>query len=286
MNAVELHHVHKAYRGFALQDISFAVRRGYITGFIGPNGAGKSTTIRLIMDLVRADQGRIEVFGKTHNEHPREIKERIGFVYDEPQWVDTLRVREMARMIAPFYRSWDETLFQSYLKRFGVDPAKRIKELSKGMKTKLSLAAALSHEAELIVMDEPTAGLDPLFRREILEILSDIIQDERKAVFFSTHVTADLDRIADYIVFIHEGRIVLDASKDDIREHYVIVKGDAGLLDDAKRSQLIGFRQSGYGFEGLMADRALARDLFGPEALYERPVLEDIMYYTVRGNAG
>lgn len=197
-NILELNGVTKRYGDFSLQ-VDLSLKRGYIMGFLGPNGAGKSTTIRLIMGLVRKDGGRIRLFGLDLDTHEREIKERIGFVFDQNYFYEELTAEEMKNTIRPFYSRWDESLFRKYAKQFDLPLNKPIKQLSKGMKTKFSLAVALSHDAELLIMDEPTSGLDPLIRSEILDILQEIIQDENKSVFFSTHITSDLDQIADFI---------------------------------------------------------------------------------------
>jgi len=282
-NIVEMKGVNKRYKDFALQDVSFSIKKGYITGFIGPNGAGKSTTIKLLMNLIRRDSGDIFVFGLDNIAREKEIKERIGFVYDESYFYEELTIREMKRIIAPLYRRWDDLAFQRYIDSFELPTRRKIKHLSKGMKMKFSLAVALSHHADLIIMDEPTSGLDPVFRREILDILADIIQDEEKAVFFSTHITTDLDRIADYITFIDRGRIVFNSPKDEILEQYGIVRGAKELLDADTRKEFIGLRETAVGFEGLTSNVQMAEELFGDEALIETPSLEDIMFYTVRG---
>lgn len=282
-NIVEMKGVNKRYKDFALQDVSFSIKKGYITGFIGPNGAGKSTTIKLLMNLIKRDSGDIFVFGLDNIAREKEIKERIGFVYDESYFYEELTIREMKRIIAPLYRRWDDLAFQRYIDSFELPTRRKIKHLSKGMKMKFSLAVALSHHADLIIMDEPTSGLDPVFRREILDILADIIQDEEKAVFFSTHITTDLDRIADYITFIDRGRIVFNSPKDEILEQYGIVRGAKELLDADTRKEFIGLRETAVGFEGLTSNVQMAEELFGDEVLIETPSLEDIMFYTVRG---
>lgn len=194
-NILEVTNLTKHYPGFSLNNVSFTLKRGFIMGFIGPNGAGKSTTIKLIMNLMKKDKGNIHLFGLDHLKHELEVKERIGFVYDENVFYEELTVKEMKNIIRPFYRRWNEETFQYYVKQFDLPLTKQIKHLSKGMKMKLSLAIALSHEAELLIMDEPTSGLDPIVRSEILDILQHIMEDERKGVFFSSHITSDLDKI-------------------------------------------------------------------------------------------
>jgi len=282
---LEIRNLKKDFGDFALKDISFSLEKGYIMGFIGPNGAGKSTTIKLIMNLMRRDAGEIEVFGLDNREHELTVKERIGFVYDESHYYEELTINEMKRIIARFYKQWDDNKFNKYLREFGLQPDKKIKHLSKGMKMKFSLAAAISHNAELIIMDEPTSGLDPIFRNEILDILRDLLQDENKGVLFSTHITADLDKSADYITFIHNGELVLTGSKESIIEKYGVVKGGQELLDRDTRKEFLGMRETGFGFEALTGNVERVRKLFGGSVIIERPSLEDIMLYTVRGSA-
>ncbi|MFS8513302.1 MAG: ABC transporter ATP-binding protein [Planifilum fulgidum] len=280
-----LDQVSKAYPGFRLGPLSLTLRKGYIHGFIGANGAGKTTTIKLMMNLIRPDAGRIQLFGLDHRANEREIKERIGFVYADNHFYDDLTVDQIKRITASIYRRWDEEAFQGYLKRFSLPPHKKIKHLSRGMKMKLSIALALSHHAELIIMDEPTSGLDPVVRHEILELMAELIQDGEKTIFFSTHITSDLERIADYITFIHEGRLCFSLTREEIPERYRIVKGEPELLDADKRKLFLGLRETPYGFEGLTDDPEGARAAFRDKVLYEAPSLEEIMVYTIKGDA-
>lgn len=280
---LEIKNLRKEYNDFLLNNISFDLQKGYIMGFIGPNGSGKSTTIKLIMNLVKRNQGEIKIFGLDNVQNEKEVKNRIGFVYDENYYYEELSIETMKKIISPFYTKWDETAFKRYLKEFNLDPKKKIKTLSKGMKMKFSLAIALSHNAQLILMDEPTSGLDPVFRREILDILSSLIQDENKSVFFSTHITTDLEKIADYITFINNGNIVFSMPKDDILNTYGIVKGSNELLDYNIKKEFIGIHQNSFGFEALTNNIQKIKRQFSSNVLIERPTLEDIMVYSVRG---
>ena len=236
------------------------------------------------MNLVRKDGGKINIFGLDNLKHEVEVKQRIGFVYDENHFYEDLTVEQMKKVIAPFYRYWDEKGFQNYLKRFDLNPQKKIKELSKGMKTKFSLAVALSHGAELIIMDEPTSGLDPIFRNEILEILADLLQDENKGVIFSTHITSDLDKIADYITFINKGKMVFSKTKDEILDNYAIIKGSKELVDRDTKLEFIGIRENKYGFEALTDNVQRIKRIFDKDLIIEKATLEDIMLFTVRGD--
>lgn len=275
----------KRFQDFTLQSVSFNLPRGYVMGFIGPNGSGKTTTLKLIMNLMRKDSGEINVFGLEHQTQAREIRERIGFVFDENHYYDELTLRDMSRIVASFYKYWDPKVFAHYLKDFDLNPKQKIKQLSKGMKMKFSLAVALSHQADLLIMDEPTAGLDPLIRSELLEILTALLQDERKSVFFSTHITSDLDKIADFVTFLNNGQIVLSSPKDDILDNYGIVKGAQELLTPETKRLFVGLKTNSFGFEGLIRDKRSLAQSFKERVVLEKPTLEDIMLYTVKGES-
>lgn len=280
---LEVKNLRKEFKNFTLDNISFNLEPGYIMGFIGPNGAGKSTTIKLIMNLLNKDGGEIKIFGKDHIMYEKEVKDRIGFVYDENYYYEDLTINSMKNIVASFYSKWDDKKFNQYIKEFDLNPKAKIKTLSKGMKMKFSLAIALSHNADLIIMDEPTSGLDPVFRREILDILYSVIQDDRKSIFFSTHITTDLEKIADYITFVNKGKIVFSQAKDDILQNYAIVKGGLDMLDKDIRKAFIGLRETSVGFEGLTDNVNKIRNLFGDKVVIEKASLEDIMVYMVRG---
>ncbi|WP_461613648.1 ABC transporter ATP-binding protein [Clostridium sp. Marseille-QA1073] len=281
---LEIKDISKKYNDFALDNVSFNLDRGYVMGFIGPNGAGKSTTIKLIMNLIRKDSGYIKVFGLDSVKDEKEIKERIGFVYDNSYFYEELTCESMKKIIAPFYKRWDEKLYKKYMDEFSLPRDKKIKELSKGMRMKYSIILALSHNAELIIMDEPTSGLDPVVRAEILDIFRDIIQDENKSLIFSSHITMDLEKIADYITFINNGKIVFSEEKDSIIESYGIVKGDNDLLDRDIEKEFIGVKKNKFGFEALTSNKEKTKKIFGNKVIIERPTIDDIMVYNVRGN--
>ncbi|MGY0372766.1 ABC transporter ATP-binding protein [Clostridium sp. JNZ J1-5] len=279
---LEISNLRKEYKDFTLNDINFQLERGYIMGFIGPNGAGKSTTIKLIMNLLHKNGGEVKIFGMDNIKNEKEIKDKIGFVYDENYYYEELSMEKMKKIIAPFYSKWDEDAFNEYMKEFDLDPKKKIKTLSKGMKMKFSLAIALSHNAELIIMDEPTSGLDPIFRHEILDILYSLIQDESKSVFFSTHITTDLEKIADYITFINKGNIVFSKSKEEILDTYGLVKGGLEVLNSSLKNEFIGIHENHFGFEALTDNIPKIKKLFKADVIIEKPSLEDIMVYSVR----
>ncbi|AWI06486.1 ABC transporter ATP-binding protein [Clostridium drakei] len=282
-NILEIKNLRKEYKGFTLENISFNLEKGFIMGFIGPNGAGKSTTIKLIMNLIKRNSGEIKIFGLDNIKYEKDIKQKIGFVYDENYFYEELTLIEMKNLIAPFYKNWDNKTFNKYISDFNLPIKKKIKELSKGMKMKYSLAIALSHSAEFIIMDEPTSGLDPIFRSEMLDILYSIIQDENKGILFSTHITTDLEKVADYITFLNKGKIIFSDTKDNILENYNIIKGDKSLLDSDTKKEFIGIRENSFGFEALTNKTENIKRLFKNNALIEKATLEDIMVYTVKG---
>ncbi|HXK49019.1 MAG TPA: ABC transporter ATP-binding protein [Clostridiales bacterium] len=276
--SIEINGVTKNFSGFKLDNISFGLEKGYIMGFIGPNGAGKTTTIRLIMNLLKKDSGDIKIFGLDNEKDEVAVKDRIGFVYEESYFYEHLTVKKMKDIIAPFYSRWDEDKFDEYCEVFGLLPNKKIRDLSKGTKMKFSLAVALSHNAELLILDEPTSGLDPVFRDKLMDILREEIQDENRSVLFSTHITSDLEKIADYITFINDGRIVFSDQKDILLENYKIVKGDTNILNEEIRSHLLGIKENRFGFEALCnAEKQTAFSQF--EVVVEKPTLEQMMVY-------
>lgn len=281
---IEFSNVTKAFNGFAVKNLSFGIKKGFVTGFVGANGAGKSTTIKLIMNLLQPDSGEVKIFGLDYKKHSKQIKEKIGFVYDDHVFYENLTLLEMKKIIAPMYKKWDNIVFDAYVSKFQLPLNKKLKNFSKGMSMKASLAMALSHHAELIIMDEPTAGLDPVFRREFLALLHELVQDEEKTIFFSTHITSDLDRIADYIIFLHEGELQFADELLAIEEQYVLVKGGFDLLDLDTEKEFIAIHKTKLGFEGLARNKDRAKKIFGDLALYEPAKLEDVMYYTQKGS--
>ena len=282
-NVIEIESLRKEYRDFTLKSISFTIPKGYITGLIGPNGAGKSTIIKLVMNLIRRDNGTIKVFGLDNTRHEVEVKDRIGFVYDTPCFYEDQDLLTLMRSIGPFYSQWNEQQCLGLLDRFGLSRKKKFTALSKGMKTKFSLALALSHDADLIILDEPTTGLDPLFRREFLEMLSEIMQSEEKSVLISTHITSDLDRIADYAVLIEDGKLHCSLWKDEIQEKWGTVKAREDFITSDNKHLFRGWRRHQYGFEALTSDVPKVRQLLTSEVLIEKPTLEDILFFLHKG---
>ena len=278
-NVIELRNVSKTFKGFEMKDINLDIKTGYITGFIGGNGAGKSTTIKMIMNLIKPDSGDIKVFGLDYSSHEKEIKERIGFVYDSNVFFEGLNLRDIKHIVAPAYKKWDDRLFSQYTDQFELPLNKSIKHFSKGMQMKASLALALSHHSELIIMDEPTAGLDPMFRRELLQLLQSIMLDEKRTILFSTHITTDLDRIADYIVLMQSGQVKFNETFSYLSENFFLIKGDLTLLDRDTEQYFIHIERGVSTFSALTNNITNVVNLFGDTVVVEPANLEDIMCY-------
>lgn len=282
-NVIELRNIHNEFKDFKIENLSMEVKKGFVTGFIGANGAGKSTTIKIIMNLLKPAKGEVNVFGLDYAKNEKAIKERIGFVYDDNVFYEQATLADMKKIIAPSYKQWDDVLFRKYVDQFELPLKKKMKTFSKGMKMKASLAFALSHHAELIIMDEPTSGLDPVFRRELLELLHEEMLSGEKTIFFSSHITTDLDRLADYITFIQDGKLVFSKEFYQIEEEYAIVKGANDLLDTDTEKEFVAIRKVNTGFEALTNNQSSVKKIFGSEVLLEKASLEDIMYFTKRG---
>ncbi len=267
----------KKYKNFKLNNVSLKLPKGFIMGLIGENGAGKTTLIKLIMNLVKKDSGDIKVFDKDNLKFEREIKDRIGFVYDEVCYYDHMSLKENGNMVCMLYSKWDKDKFNYYLNKFELNKDKKLKELSKGMRMKFSLCIALSHGAEFIIMDEPTVGLDPVVRSEVLEELQSLMENENMGVLISTHITSDLEKIADYITFIKDGSIIFSKSKDEIMESYKIIKGDCNILTKEVEKHFEGISKNRFGFEGLTSQVDKVREILGDNIVVDRATIEDIM---------
>lgn len=280
MNTVEFHNVTKKRKGFSVENLNITIPKGYITGFIGPNGSGKTTSIQMMMNILQLDEGDIKLFGTSHKDH--RVKQKIGFVYDDLYMYEEFTIKKMKSFIAPFYETWNESLFQEYLAQFELPLHKKIKHFSKGMKMKCSLLFALSHKPEFIVMDEPTSGLDPIFRRELLDHLQELMVNENQTIFLSTHITTDLDRAADFIVFIYQGKIVFQKSMEELQNQFHIVKGKTDMIDADTKELFAGIQKTEMGFSGLFEGDPSIFAPYGNEIIIEKATLEDIMYFMTR----
>ncbi|WFR56717.1 ABC transporter ATP-binding protein [Anaerocolumna sp. AGMB13025] len=282
---LEIHNLCKNYNDFSLQNINMSLEKGTLTGFIGPNGAGKTTTIKSILNIIKPDNGKIMVLNMDSITNELEIKSKLGIVLDDGHFYEDLTLKNMKDLIAPMYPTWNDTVYQSNLKKFELPENKKIKDLSRGMRMKYALVLALSHGAELFILDEPTSGLDPLVRSELIEILKELVLDHNKTILMSTHITSDLDKIADFLYFIYNGKIILQGQKDEIKERHSIIKGDNAALPSDYDSYFIGINKSAYGFEGLTDNKGALKRVLPDKTVYEVPSIEDIMlYYTRRNN--
>lgn len=268
----------KGYDKFYLDHVSFSLDKGYIMGFIGANGAGKTTTLKGLMNLIHTDGGKVEIGGRDFSENEMDLKQDVGFMLGGSRYYPKRKLKEIAKVVRRFYSRWDDRVYAGYLDRFNLDGEKRIEELSQGMAVKFSLALALSHRAELLILDEPTSGLDPVARDNLLELFQELVESGERSILFSTHITSDLEKCADFITFIGNGRIVNSTSKDDFIDAYRMISGTPGELESI-REDLVSFKENSFGFTG-MAQREAAYKM-GIEG--ERPTLEEIMIYHAKG---
>ena len=274
--------LNKSYDNFSLKDVTFSLPEGCITGFIGVNGAGKTTTLRTLLGLTSKMSGNIQFFGLDMDKNERQIKDRIGIVLDDGCFYDELSLAEMKSVISSAYTSWSEQDFKRYMDMFSLNPKQKINTLSKGMKMKYALALALSHNAELLIMDEPTSGLDPLIRSQLLKTLTEYMGNGGKGVFFSTHITSDLDKIADMLIMIDNGHIVFQEEKDTLLDTYRIVKGDSRSLSTDVRKLFLSISETDFGFTGITKQISEVRSYI-PDVMVERPTIEDIMLGNIGG---
>lgn len=271
---LEVKNVCKQYKDFALDQVTFQLPAGCIMGFIGENGAGKSTTIKIIMDLVKKDAGMVTVFGKDNETDLKSVKEDIGVVVDECCFPDNLSIQNIRKVMKNIYKNWEESTFQNYIERFSLPEKKPVKDFSKGMKMKLSISVALSHRPKLLILDEATSGLDPMVREEILGVFLDFIQDETHSILLSSHITSDLEKICDYITFIHQGKIIFTEEKDELLEKYAILKCSEEDLEAIPEDAVKGKRKNKFGIEALVE-----KEKVNSSFLTEKPSLEEIMLY-------
>lgn len=281
-NALAVKGLTKAYRDFTLDHVSFEVPRGAIVGLIGENGAGKSTTLNAILGLVKKDAGSIEILGQPDEELSPQIRSQIGVVFDGNNYPDMLSARQLNRVFKNIYPHWDEARYLSLLKEMALPLDKAIKALSKGMKMKLSIAAALSHHASLLILDEATSGLDPVVRDDILDLFLDFVQDETHSILVSSHITSDLEKVADYIVFIHQGKVVFSKPKDELKYQYGIIRCGAAQFEALNKEEIIACRKRDYEWEVLIADRTAAQKKY-PKAVVDPASIDDIMLLHVKG---
>ena len=278
---LEVKNLTKHYDGFTLDHVSFQVPGGCIMGLVGENGAGKSTTIKAILDLVHKDEGTVTFWGQELS-GSSDLKEDIGVVFDGISFYETLTPVQVGKILGAAYRRWDDRLYKQYLERFSIPKEKEIKGLSKGMKAKLSIAAALSHRPKFLIMDEATSGLDPVMRDDMLDVFLEFVQDEEHSILMSSHITTDLEKVADYITFIHQGKLLFCKSKDELRYQYGIVRCGAAVFEQMDRSQVLAWRKEDYQWDVLVPDKEKARRLY-KNAVVDDATIDDILLLYVKG---
>ncbi len=281
--AIEITGLTKQFDTFKLENINLTIPKGYIVGLIGENGAGKTTTIKLILNLLHKEQGSIRIFGQNHQENEKLLKERIGVVFDECHFPEQLTPKDLNLIMKNIYANWDSQLFDQYLNQFKIPMKQIVKELSRGMKMKLSLAVALSHHPDLLILDEPTSGLDLIVRNEILDIFLDFIQDEEHSILMSSHITTDLEKVADYITFLHQGKIIFSDSKDTLLNEYAIIKcseKDFNLIDF---TDIIKYKKTPYQYEVLIKNKKSISIKY-PNLTMDNASIEDLMLLHIGGN--
>jgi ABC-2 type transport system ATP-binding protein len=278
-NLLEIRQLTKSYGDFSLQEVDLDVPIGTITGLVGANGAGKSTLLKLVLGLLPPDEGEIKLFGQDALCDSGTLRKRIGFVQESPTLYSHLRIEEMGRLVAPFYPAWNEAVFKRLCSLFELPLKTPFKKMSQGTRMKTALVLALSHDADLLLLDEPTSGLDPLVRREVLDLLLEAIEDKNKAVLFSTHITSDLDRVADHVAILKKGQMVLTGAKEELLESWILVKGGEELFSGSLKDCCYGEERSGPGLTLLCKKDGSLERMLPSNALLERPNLEDLVYF-------
>ncbi len=281
-NVLQIRNLCKNYKGFALKNINLELPKGMIMGLIGENGAGKSTTIKAILNIIHTDSGEITIFGMSNQKDEKRIKEDIGVVLDDSFLSEYLNPNDLNKIMTKMYKNWDEKLYFQYIEDFKLPKDKIAKEYSSGMKMKLKIALALSHHPRLLILDEPTSGLDPVARNEILDIFQDFIQDEEHSILVSSHITSDLEHIADYITFINQGKMVLSKTRDELLEKYGIVKCSKEDFEKIQKTDFVKYKKNRYEYDVLVEDKSE----FGQKykaLVIDKPSLEDIMLIYIKG---
>ncbi|MCI6001911.1 MAG: ABC transporter ATP-binding protein [Tenericutes bacterium] len=281
-NILEIKDLSKKYDGFELKNINIKLPKGTIMGFIGENGAGKTTTIKLILNIIKKNEGEIKIFGLDNIKEEKRIKEDIGVVLDDSFLSEYLNQLDINKIIKNIYKNWDEELYFKYINEFKLPKDKISKEYSTGMKMKLKIAVALSHHPKLLILDEPTSGLDPIARNEILDIFQDFIQDEEHGIFVSSHITSDLEHIADYVTFINEGEIVFTKTRDELLEDYGIVKCSDEEFRNIDKKDYIKYKKNRYEVDILIGNQMEFKKKYNISVI-DKPTIEDIMLIYVKG---
>ena len=281
-NILEVKNLQKSYSDFVLGPISTHFPGGVIIGLIGENGAGKTTFIKSLLGIIQSE-GSIQIFGRDMNEEAREIKEDIGVVLDNSFFPEVMTANDIHKIMKNLYKNWDPGLFFSYLDKFSLPRNKAIKTFSKGMRKKLEIVTSLAHHPKFLILDEPTSGLDPIVRKEVLDLFLDFIQDEEHTLLLSTHITSDLEHIADYILFLDKGHIVLEETRDDIMDNYGILKCGIEEFSSIAKGDVIRFLKNKYGYEILVKNPELLKKKY-PKMVMDKITLEELMVLLVKGS--
>ncbi len=279
-NILEIKNLEKSYDKFKLGEINLEIPKGAIVGLVGENGAGKTTLIKAILNIIRPDKGSIKIFGE--DSKSQDVLQDIGVVLDNMFFPEILRIKDIDIIMKGIFKNWDTNLFDKYLKDFELNKKMVIKTLSKGMKKKLEIATALAHHPKFLILDEPTSGLDPVVRGEVLDIFLDFIQDENNCILLSTHITSDLEHIADKIVFIHEGKVVLDKTRDDIVDNYGILKCSRDDFEKIQRSDILAFKKNRYDYEVLIDNKEKMQKKY-KDFVIDKITIEDLMILMIKG---
>lgn len=282
-NILEIKDLSKKYDGFELKNINIKLPKGTIMGFIGENGAGKTTTIKLILNIIKKNEGEIKIFGLDNIKEEKRVKEDIGVVLDDSFLSEYLNPLDINKIMKNIYKNWDEELYFKYINEFKLPKDKISKEYSTGMKMKLKIAVALSHHPKLLILDEPTSGLDPIARNEILDIFQDFIQDEEHGIFVSSHITSDLEHIADYVTFINEGEIVFTKTRDELLEDYGIVKCSDEEFRNIDKKDYIKYKKNRYEVDILIGNQMEFKKKYNISVI-DKPTIEDIMLIYIKGD--
>lgn len=280
-NILEVRNLTKQYADFTLDHVSFSIPKGTIMGLIGENGAGKSTTINAILDLIHKDDGTVTFWGQELSS-AKQLKEDIGVVFDGINFYETLTAAKVGKISQTAYKQWDDRLYREYLNRFQLPTDKEIKTFSKGMKMKLCIAVALSHRPKLLILDEATSGLDPVMRDDILDVFLEFVQDEEHSIMISSHITTDLEKVADTITFIHQGKVLFCKAKDELRYQYGIIHCGAAVFDEIDKSEILAYRKEDYQWNVLVADKEKARRRY-KNAVVDDAAIDDILLLYVKG---
>lgn len=280
--SLKVENITKKYDDFLLDNVSFNVPNGNIVGLIGENGAGKSTTINSILDIIERDSGNVYILDSEKNKISNNIRERIGVVFDGNNFPEDLTPQKLNNVLRSIYRNWEENKFFQLLEKFSLPKDKKVKKFSRGMKMKLSISVALSHKAELLILDEATSGLDPIVRDDLLDILLDFVQDEKNSILISSHITSDLEKVADYIVFIHKGKVIFEETKDNLIYNYGIMKCKTKEFESIDKKDIIRFRKMDYGYEILVKNKKELERKYS-NFVMDNIKIEDIMLMYVKG---